>query len=85
MIEIYYLITFENTHQAISSEQALQNCGFPVRIIPVPTELTANCGLAIRFDENFFPSIYQVLNSINYASLYKVSKNGFKKDLTRIP
>lgn len=83
-MEAYYLLTFGNTHQAISCEKALQSQGFPVRIIPVPTELTADCGLSLRFDEKNFTSVSKVLNTIEYTSLYKVKKIGFEKELIKI-
>jgi len=82
-MEEYYILTFENTHQAISCEKALHNQGFPVRIIPVPTELTADCGLCLRFEEMIFTAVSKVLNTIAYVSLYKVKKNGFNKAFTK--
>jgi len=83
-MEEYYILTFENTHQAIACEKAMQNQGLPVRIIPVPTELTAGCGLALRFDEEHFTPVLEVLDMIEYVSLYKVKKDGFIKELIKI-
>lgn len=83
-MEEYYLLTFENTHKAISCEKVLQNQGFPVRIIPVPTELSAGCGLSVRFDGENYSLVSKALKTIAYTSLYRVKRTGFEKALTKI-
>lgn len=40
------VITFQTTLQAIQAERALQAAGCPGRLIPVPLEITAGCGMA---------------------------------------
>ncbi len=40
------VITFDATTQALAAEQLLQKAGMPGRLIPVPREITAGCGLA---------------------------------------
>ena len=40
------VITFENTTQAMAAEKFCTESGLPGRIIPVPREITAGCGLA---------------------------------------
>ncbi len=42
----YYLMTFESTHAAISTEKLLKPAG--VRIMPVPRFISASCGISIR-------------------------------------
>ncbi len=44
----YYLMTFENTHAVLQAEEVLKQ-HFDAAIMPVPRELTAGCGLAVRF------------------------------------
>ncbi|MFP4481899.1 MAG: DUF3343 domain-containing protein [Thermovirgaceae bacterium] len=41
--------TFETTHMAITFEKNCRKAGLPVKIVPVPRELSASCGLACRF------------------------------------
>ena len=45
-VEEYYLLTFESTHAAISTEKLLKPAG--VTIMPVPRFLSASCGISIR-------------------------------------
>jgi hypothetical protein len=42
----YYLLTFESTHAAISTEKILKPAG--VTIMPVPRFISASCGISIR-------------------------------------
>ena len=46
MINDYYLITFESTHAAISTEKLLKAAD--VRIMPVPRFISASCGISVR-------------------------------------
>ena len=40
------VITFDTTSQAMAAEALLQNGGLPGRMIPVPSQIAAGCGLA---------------------------------------
>ncbi|MBR2674682.1 MAG: DUF3343 domain-containing protein [Mogibacterium sp.] len=42
----YYLLTFESTHAAISTEKLLKPAD--VSIMPVPRFISASCGISIR-------------------------------------
>ena len=42
------IITFHTTADAIALEKACKEAGRPGRMIPVPRELSAGCGLAWR-------------------------------------
>lgn len=44
--ESCYILTFQSTVQAIEMEKALKERNAPGRLIPVPGEITAGCGLA---------------------------------------
>lgn len=41
-----WLITFRSTSGAIAVEKFCREKGFPGRLIPVPREISASCGLA---------------------------------------
>lgn len=42
------IITFSSTVQAMAMERSAQKAGLPGRLIPVPTAITAGCGLAYK-------------------------------------
>ncbi len=84
MTDHYGIITFNSTHHAIASEKRLIDAGYGVRIIPVPTQVTADCGLAIRFDLKDFQRIRPLLNAIDDTRWYEVSVAGRKKEVTAL-
>lgn len=44
--ELKLVITFHTTSEAMKMEKTCKEEGVPGRIIPVPTEISAGCGLA---------------------------------------
>lgn len=46
----YTVVTFASTFDAMEAERLCQAAGVPGRIIPLPTQLSADCGLAWRMD-----------------------------------
>jgi hypothetical protein len=44
------IITFHTTTAAMAFETYCQNVGLPGRLIPVPTQITAGCGMAWMTD-----------------------------------
>ena len=66
----FYVIAFDSTHYAISTEKKLAAVGAPITMVPTPREISTSCGLSIRIlDEN----LERVLEALN-----GVSKEGMK-------
>ena len=40
------IVTFPTTTQAMKMEKAARACGAPGRLLPVPREISAGCGMA---------------------------------------
>lgn len=62
----YNITTFHSTHAALAFESLLKENNIEIKIIPVPRELSASCGLAGRFFSSDFD---QVLNLTTKKSL----------------
>ena len=56
----YCVITFSNTHGAISCKKYLK-ADFPITIMPAPREISKGCGIAVRFDADLLPDILKKL------------------------
>jgi len=41
------LLIFESIHQVLAAEKALAEAGLAPDLVPVPKEVSANCGMAI--------------------------------------
>ena len=46
----YYFTTFKSTHDAIAFYKRITQDGYNAIIMPVPREISASCGLSIRFN-----------------------------------
>ncbi len=47
----YVVISFETTTQAMAMETECRRLGIPGRLIPLPKEISAACGLAWRISQ----------------------------------
>lgn len=46
-----YLAVFNSTHRVLKAEELLKGKGQSVMLIPAPRTVRADCGLAIRFED----------------------------------
>jgi hypothetical protein len=53
--QMYYVLTFGTTTAAISMERFCQERKLPGRLIPLPVQISAGCGLAWRVPETEYP------------------------------
>ena len=85
-VEKFNVISFESTHMAIKSEKLLLDIGLNIRIIPVPREITASCGLALKINIDDFIEVKKLLekNKIDFLDVYIVRKKGLKKEIEKI-
>jgi len=56
---------FHSIHRVMKAEKLLKQAGKKVLLIPVPRQLTSDCGLAIRFDQEVRAEIEEVLSASN--------------------
>lgn len=77
----YYLITFKNTHSAISGEKKMKAEGFEVTVIPTPTTLTKSCGISLRIKPEDFERAAGLVRSgdVEAGSVFYKSAEGYKE------
>ena len=75
--EVYYVVAFDSTHYAIQGEKTLKENGIDIKVIPTPREITASCGLSIRFSPQFLEEVKKILEetSLTIKGIYKLVKN----------
>lgn len=56
----FYVIAFESTHHAIMVEKKLKK-NYKIDTIPTPREITASCGLSIKFSSDKLDNILNEL------------------------
>ncbi len=74
MEENFYIIAFNSTQHAISTEQLLKGEGKEIMMIPTPREITSSCGLSLRFNGNDIDFVLNILtnNHISFYGIYSV-------------
>lgn len=66
------MITFVNTHGAISAEKHLKK-EYKIIVMPTPREISRGCGIAIRFGEEAREGILKSLASFSLEkTLYSI-------------
>ena len=83
--EKFLVLSAESTHFIIQFEKNLLGKNIPCRIIPLPTEISANCGLSIKVDIEYMEKIKKILieESIQ-ITMSLVEKHGLKKHIEKI-
>lgn len=83
--EKFFLLAADSTHLIIKSEKILKENGIECRIIPLPSEVKATCGLSIRTDIENKDIVDEILkfNGIELDG-YSVIKTGLKKHIEKL-
>ncbi len=57
----YYCLTFDSTHYAIKTEKKIKQHSIKAMMIPTPREISASCGLSLKFDTDVKDTIISLL------------------------
>ncbi|MFZ5968261.1 MAG: DUF3343 domain-containing protein [Bacillota bacterium] len=80
----FYVIVFDSTHHAIQTEQRLRG-NFKIETIPTPREITASCGLSIKFSETSLQGILNILKEEEKRyKVYKIERTGTHRNVSQI-
>ena len=74
-----YVITFKNTNAAIKAEQSLLQQGLHVGVMPLPSQISAGCGICLRISPDEIHVALETMekNNIGELGLYsRVSEDG---------
>ena len=78
-----YIVSFNSPHHAIRLDKTLQEAGIRSTTLPTPREITASCGISIRFLYEDIEKVKNILteNNIEYKGIYKIARleNGTKQ------
>lgn len=73
----FYIVTFNNTHEAMQGEDICQKEKVKITMMPTPTYITKSCGISLKVEENHFNSLERVINDkkLEYKSIYHFNGN----------
>jgi len=57
----YCVILFKSVSYALKAEKILKTCGLPHKLIPVPKQISSDCGICLRFEPAFEDQIRAAL------------------------
>lgn len=68
------VVTFESTHHAIAGEKHIKEKGLNIKTIPTPREITASCGLSIKFEIQDLEQIEDIiqLHKLKIEGIYSI-------------
>ena len=68
----YYIVTFQNTHEAMKGEREAIKNQIKVIVIPTPTYITKSCGISLKIDEENIQNIVELIKSevINVKEIF---------------
>ncbi|WP_102399246.1 DUF3343 domain-containing protein [Haloimpatiens massiliensis] len=80
-MEKYYVVTFQNTHEAMNGEKVAKENRLKVQVIPTPTYITKSCGISLKVTEDYIESIKKLVeeNKMNTKNIYL--KDGEKVEI----
>jgi hypothetical protein len=55
------VVLFQSVHHALRAEKLLKEAGIPCKLIPIPRNLSSDCGVCLRFDPSLRPRIEEAL------------------------
>jgi len=61
------IIIFRSIHDAIRAEGLLTKSGYKPRVIPIPKDVSSDCGIALRLDASTFDG---ALDSLEKAGVF---------------
>ena len=72
-----YIVSFNSTHNAIRTEKLLVENDVVVTTLPTPREISASCGISIRFLKDDVENVRRIIkeNEVENKGIYRVSKN----------
>lgn len=86
MMEEYYFLTFASTNHALQAEAFLKEKGHSITVMPVPREVSASCGLSIKFNSDALDNIKKYIEDkeVKTEGIYCLKKESGKRKVTKI-
>ncbi|MCG2762235.1 MAG: DUF3343 domain-containing protein [Candidatus Atribacteria bacterium] len=74
MKDNYSVVIFYSTSAAIRAESLAKKDELIVKLIPVPRNLSSDCGICLRFNNEDKPKIEKILQDgkVEYENIYKI-------------
>lgn len=71
-----YVAIFSSIHYVLKAEQLLKAWSIPLDVVPVPREISGDCGMAITFDSGQLAAVQDILAASGIAIARIFCKGG---------
>lgn len=71
-----YVAIFHSIHRVLKAEKILKQAGVDFLLIPVPRQLTSDCGLALRFSPETKDSLLEILAAAELPPVEMFQRSG---------
>jgi hypothetical protein len=76
---------FHNIHRVMKAEKQLKLAALDILLIPVPRQLSSDCGLAIRFNAELYPAVLGLLQQHGLLPVELYRKEGQRYERLALP
>lgn len=75
------VVIFHSIHRVMKAEKVLKHEQLDVKVIPVPRQLSADCGMAVTFSEALLPLVRAVLDpaGLVMAEVWQLESGVFRR------
>ena len=85
MEQEFLIVAFESSHDAMKEETLLNREGLSVRLIPLPPEVSAGCGLALRSELDQESKVREILQrEVIKGDFYRLIRKGIQRIVERM-
>ena len=76
-----YIFIFNSVHRVMKAERILKKSGAKFALLPVPRQLSSDCGLSIRYTDNDYEAVKDLLvtNFSDKVLAYVLEGDGYRK------
>ena len=77
----FYIVTFNNTHEAMAAEALCLDKRLKVTMMPTPTYITKSCGISLKIALNDQEQLITIVNEhkMAYKAIYELKDNRLKE------
>lgn len=86
IMEEYFFISFDSTNNAMGAEDYLKRNNYSITILPTPREVSASCGLSIRFNSGGLDQIKDAVKSgsLKVKGIYSLKSDNGRRVVEKI-
>lgn len=77
----FYIVTFNNTHEAMQAESLCLENNLKVTMMPTPTYITKSCGISLKIELRDLDMLKNMVNDnkMAYKATYELKDNKLRE------